>query len=206
MAWRPRILGEGLCYHVRCQCNNRAFRLHTHEDFEQFLMIVLATRTKYRFLFHHFALMQTHIHLILSTPGPIFLDRIMHRINHHYAMAYHRRHHRRGHFWMHGYRSSVIDTDAYALACMRYGDRNAIRAGLVTHPSDWPWCAYSYYAHGSVLLPLDPHRAYLGLAATREACQAWYREFVESLLPSDEVREREFIHSGLHRYLNTRKT
>lgn len=200
MAWIPRPLGPNLCYHVRVQCNNRAFRFQTTEDFERYLAIVFETKTKHAFLFHHFALMHTHVHLILTTPGPVLLDRIMHRINRHYSLDYHRRYQRSGHFWMNGYRCAVIDSDRYALTCMRYVDRNAPRAGIVAKPEEWPWCAYSFYGYGSPNIPLDPHPSYIGIAEEPGARQIWYREFVSALLPCDESREKETICSALRPY------
>ncbi|MBI4366106.1 MAG: transposase [Deltaproteobacteria bacterium] len=200
MPWIPRPLGENLCYHVRCQCNNRAFRFVDDTDFERYTHLLFATRDKLKFLLHDFALMHTHVHLILTTPGPILLHQIMREINQRYAVDYHRRHSRRGHFWMNGYRASVIDTDAYALTCMRYLHRNAPRAGMVSDPGEWTWSAYSFYAFGHSAYRIDPHPSYLAISTDPLQCQQWYREFVLSLLPSDEAREKEIITHALRTY------
>lgn len=206
MGWIPRPLGPNLCYHVRVQCNNRAFRFEATSDFERYLDVLLTARKKLTFLLHDFTIMHTHVHLIITTPGPVLLDRTMQVINHHYAIDYHRRYHRMGHFWMHGYRCSVIDTDTYALTCMRYVGRNAPRAGFVKHPADWPWCGYSFYACGDTTYPLDPHPSYLGLADTPTKRQEIFRDFVETCLPSDEMRDKELIHHSLRRYgANTKR-
>ncbi|MBI4367256.1 MAG: transposase [Deltaproteobacteria bacterium] len=195
-----RPLGEGLCYHVRVQCNNRAFRFRDDVDFQRYLDTVAEAKIRTGCLLHHYALMHTHVHLILTTPGPVLLDQVMKRINQKYARDYHRRHGRIGHFWMNGYRCSVIDTDTYALACMRYLDRNGLRAGLVQHPREWPWSAYEYYAYGGVSGVIDPHPSYLGLAEEGSVRQYTYRNFVETLLPSDEMRERKSIIHAMRRY------
>lgn len=157
MAWLPRPLGPNLCYHVRCQCNNRAFRFIERIDFEQYLELLFTTKQKLKFLLHNFVIMHTHVHLILTTPGPVLLDQIMREINQRYAFDYNRRCGRHGHLWMNGYRASVIDTDEYGLTCLRYMDRNALRAGLVNDPGEWPWSAYSFYAFGHSPYPIDSH-------------------------------------------------
>ena len=200
MTWLTRPLGEGLCYHVRVQCNNRSFRFETSEDFERYIALLWEVRKKHNFLLHHFTLMHTHVHLIITTPGPILLDTIMHAINQRYAADYHRRHQRCGHFWMNAYRCSVIDTDLYAWTCMRCLDRNALRAGLVRDPADWPWCGYNFYAHNDSHYPLDPHTSYLALAETAETRANWYRDFVTRLLASDEQREKEWITCAMNLY------
>gem|GEM_PF-375928 len=192
-----RPLGEGLCYHVRTQCNNQSFRFTAPEDFERYIALLTTVREKHPYLLHHFTIMHTHVHLIITTPGPVLLDTIMHAINQRYALDYHRRHQRVGHFWMNSYRCSVIDTDQYAWTCMRYLDRNAVRAGLVSDPKDWPWCSHNFYANGDTKYALDPHTSYLSLAETPEERQRWYRDFVWQLLPSDETRDKELITRGM---------
>ena len=204
MPWIPRPLGSNLCYHVRVQCNNRAFRFETSSDFEHYLDLLTDIKQRCGFLLHHYALMSTHVHLIVTTPGPILLDRIMQSLNRRYARNYHKRNNRSGHFWMHGYRCSVIDTDTYALACMRYLDRNAIRAKLVTDPSEWPWCTHQFYAFGTPNALLTVHEAYLGLASDPSTRCAIYRDFVMGLLPSDETREGVLIQEALHQWKNQR--
>lgn len=200
MAWIPRPLGEGLCYHVRVQCNNRDFRFQSEADFTSYLSILFRLRKKFGFLLHHFAIMHTHVHLIISTPGPFLLNRIMQVLNHHTSISYHRRNKRTGHFWMHGYRCSVIDSDSYGLVCMRYLDRNAQRAGIVAAPEEWPWSGYEFYASGIQKYKLDPHPSYLGLAESAEIRQLLYQQFVRSLFPADEAREKEMIGKALRKY------
>ncbi len=39
-----------------------------------------------------------------------------------------------------------MDGDEYMLRCMRYIDLNMVRAGVVKHPSQWPWCGYDELA------------------------------------------------------------
>lgn len=198
MSRYPRPLGEGLCYHVRMQCNNKAFRFQLEEDFHQYLNILDESRAKLKFLLHHYVIMHTHVHLILTTPGPALLDQVMRRINQSYAYNYHKRHMRYGHFWTNDYKCSVIDTDKYALACMRYLDRNPIRAGIVQNPQDWRWSAYQHYALGCSEIVVNSHPSYLGIAFQNEVRMGFYRDFVCTLLPGDEEKEQGLMRQRLH--------
>jgi putative transposase len=36
----------------------------------------------------------------------------------------------------------MIDSGDYLWNCLRYIDLNMVRAGIVRHPSEWPWCSY----------------------------------------------------------------
>jgi putative transposase len=124
----------------------------------------------------------------------------MHRLNGKYARDYHKRHGRYGHFWINSYRCSIIDTDSYALTCMRYLDRNPIRAGITKLPGEWPWSAYNFYIQGKSPLCLNAHASFLGLAPNEFGRQDLYRKFVADLFPEDEMREKQLIRLSLQQY------
>jgi hypothetical protein len=37
----------------------------------------------------------------------------------------------------------MVDTGEYLTLCMAYIELNMVRAGVVSHPSEWSWCGYS---------------------------------------------------------------
>lgn len=197
MGRTPRPLGVGLCYHVRVRCNNKAFRFQTDEDFERYVILLDECRHRLGFLLHHYVIMSTHVHLILSTPGPTLLDKAMRAINQKYAYDYHKRYKRHGHFWVNRYACSIVDTDAYALTCMRYLDRNPVRAEIVQSPKDWRWSSHSFYAFGNSQIHIDTHPSYVGLANDERTRKIFYRDFVAMLLPSDELRDQRLIRQSM---------
>lgn len=189
----PRLLGEGLCYHVRTQCNNKAFLFQRDDDCLNYITILDDCRRQLGFLLNHYVIMSSHVHLIITTPGPTLLNTVMHAVNQKYAHNHHKRYQMHGHFWINNYRSSIIDSDNYALACLRYLDRNPVRAGLVQAPKEWQWSAHQYYAYGTSQIAIDPHPSYMSLASQRDVRMGFYRDFVNTLLPSDEARECDMI-------------
>ncbi len=60
------------------------------------------------------------------------------------------------------YRSALVKSDAYALACIRYIDLNPVRAGRVEDPKDYRWSGYGEATGGS-------KRARRGLCRVLEA-------------------------------------
>lgn len=59
-----------------------------------------------------------------------------------FASQYNRRKQRRGTFWSERYHSTPVEDGPHFWNCMRYIDLNMVRAGVVHHPRDWPWCGY----------------------------------------------------------------
>ncbi len=86
-----------------------------------------------------------------------------------------------------------MQDDQYALACLRYIDRNAVKAGLVDHPAKWYLTSFTSYAYGQThpILPLKSHPSYLALAKSRTKRRAFYLSFVtEKDEFSDELHGR----------------
>jgi len=62
------------------------------------------------------------------------------------------------------FRSAVIETDSYLLACQRDIELNPVRAGMVRTPEDDPWSSYRCNALGAADPVIAPHPLYLDLA------------------------------------------
>lgn len=58
------------------------------------------------------------------------------------AWEFNRRKNQRGSFWEDRYYATAVQTDSHLLECMIYIDLNMVRAGVVKHPCDWPFCGY----------------------------------------------------------------
>jgi len=71
-----------------------------------------------------------------------------------------------------------------ALLNLMYDHHNAVHAGLVDHPGDWPYSSYHYYAYGEIRFWwenfLTPLPEYLALGATPAERQAAFRALSEA--------------------------
>lgn len=191
----PRTIGKNICYHVRVQCNNKEFRFETSSDFHLYEEMVQRYQKKYGFHLYNYVLMHTHVHLIVNVINDFTIDRIMRSINQVFSFKYNRIKNRFGHLWISPYRSSVVDGDEYALCCMRYLDRNPVRAGIVTTPTHWRWGGFNYYAYGKENPLITPLPLYLDWAKEKFERNEKYKQFVEQILPSDAKRDKEWIQS-----------
>ena len=78
------------------------------------------------------------------------------------------------------YKSTVIQTDIYLLACMAYIDLNPVRAGLVAQPQDYPWSSHRHYLGLRVDRLVKPHALFWALGNTPFAREAAYAEMVRA--------------------------
>jgi hypothetical protein len=91
------------------------------------------------------------------------------------ARAFHTARGRRGHFWERRYRACLVEADPYALAALRYLDRNPVRAGLVDDPTTYEWSSCAAYALGTPNRVITFHPSYLALSPYAKVRLRQYR-------------------------------
>lgn len=74
-------------------------------------------------------------------------SRLMRRLSARQGRRVNRLEERIGTLWSGRFKSSVIDTDSYLLACLRYVELNPVRAGIVDQPEDYRWSSYAQRVH-----------------------------------------------------------
>ena len=87
---------------------------------------------------------------------------------------------RTGTLWEGRFRSALIQTDRYFLACMVYIDLNPVRAGMVSQALDHPWSSHAHYVGARQDSWLVPHPLYWALGNTPFAREKAYAELVQS--------------------------
>ena len=148
---RPlRIIQTELPYHLVCRTNNRTFRFDQRRITRIFFRALKETHEKYNFLIHHVVLMSNHYHII-ATATEENLHRAMQYLNSRIAVRFNKATGRSGHLWADRYRSCIIDTDEYYLACVRYIYRNPKRAGMVEALEEFHNSSFQFWAFGKKL-------------------------------------------------------
>lgn len=128
---------------------------------------------------HAYCLMTNHIHLLLTPASSESCGVLMRNLGQRYAQYFNRRYDRRGSLWEGRYKSCLVQSASYLLACHRYIERNPVRAGMVSGTVDYPWSSYAGNAGYADNKLLKPHDEYVALAAECGRRHLLYREFVE---------------------------
>jgi len=106
------------------------------------------------------------------------------------AKAFHRLRNRCGHFWERRFRACLVEDDLYALAALRYMDRNPVRAGIVEDPATYAWSSCGSYAMGAPNRLVQFHPSYLGLSAYAKIRQRHYRAIL-AVSPDPHLDDRD---------------
>jgi len=187
---RPRrfaIAGQPL--HIVQRGNNRTPTFVAVGDYLVYLQLLAAAATHAGCAVHAYALMGNHVHLLLTPDGPWSASALLHRVGSRYVRYFNDRHERTGTLWEGRFRSCVVDSEAYALRCYRYIERNPVRAGIVADAADYPWSSYRRNALGVRNPLIRPHPVYEALASDGPDRLAAYRAIVDSEVPAQELSE-----------------
>lgn len=192
MARLPRFVIPGQPQHVILRGNNRTEIFCAEADYRFYLEKLQSACNKHGCDIHAYVLMTNHVHLLISPKDEQSLPKTMQMLGRYYVQYYNYRYQRTGTLWEGRYRATLIDTEAYLLTCMRYIELNPVRAGMVSHQSEYPWSSYHHNAMNRVDDLVTPYLEYLRLGRTAEERQAEYRQLFEHHIPEhniDEIRQ-----------------
>lgn len=185
MSRRPRFELPGVPLHIVQRGNNRQPTFHDDEDRFNYLRLAIHASGRHGANIHAYALMQNHIHLLLSAPEGS-ASRFMHDLGSAYVGWFNHRHARSGTLWEGRFRSCLVDTDRYLWNCHRYVEFNPVRAGLCDLPEQYVWSSYRANALGVDDRLISPHASYLALAKREAARCLAYRALVTAAVV-DEI-------------------
>ena len=197
MPRRQRIRATGLPVHVIQRGNNRHACFFAEADYRFYLDRLEEFTRRFDCDLHAYVLMTNHVHLLVTPWLATGLSLLMKFLDQHYAQYVNRAYRRSGSFWEGRFRSSLVRTPRYVLACYRYIELNPVRARMVAHPGDYPWSSYEANAEGRRKGGLTLHPEYLALGLDGEARRAAYRGLFLSELDSTLLGEiRGAGHAG----------
>jgi putative transposase len=197
MARLPRYIVPDQPQHVIQRGNNRSPIFLAPADYGLYRELLAAAAAAHDCAIHAYVLMTNHVHLLLTPRESASIPDTMQALGRRYVRHINNREHRSGTLWEGRYRATVIDSEAYLLACCRYIELNPVRAGMVRHPRDYPWSSHRRHAEGASDALVAPHALYSALGATPQARQDAYRAlFAEALDPDFVAAVRHATNTG----------
>jgi len=197
MARPLRTVSPGVPLHIVQRGNNRATCFFAAEDFDRYLRFLLRAAGEEHCRVHAYCLMSNHVHLLVTPGDHSACARFMKVVNQRYAQHLNRTHERSGTPWEGRYRSNVVHSMRYVLACYRYIELNPVRAGIARHPADYPWSSYRANAQGAANPLVSAHACYAALGRDPEIRRKAYRRLVDEALAAPLIANiRTAIGSG----------
>jgi putative transposase len=186
MARLPRLTVTGFPHHVILRGNNRQPIFLDNADRERMLALIEQHSQAQGVHVHAYVLMDNHFHLLLTPQKEGAVSLMMQAIGRSYVRLFNQLHGRSGTLWEGRYRSTLVQSERYLLACMVYIDLNPVRAGMVAQAADHPWSSHAHYLGRRVDRLITPHPLFWDLGNTPFEREAAYAELVHAGLSANQ--------------------
>jgi len=143
----------GQIWHITHRAHKKEFLLRFRKDKQCWIRWTIEAKRRYGLAILNFMITSNHIHLLAMALASASrcgragrsisaLSRALQLIESRVAQAYNTRKDRHGAFWEDRYHATAIESGLQLARCLTYIDMNMVRARVVGHPRDWPWCGY----------------------------------------------------------------
>jgi putative transposase len=191
-----RIVLPNYPHHIVQRGHNRQVVFAAVEDYQRYLDDLRELKDAFGVKLYAFCLMTNHVHLLLA-PGDCVagMGQLMKALAARMTRYRNCLEQRSGTLWEGRYKSSLVQTETYLLACSRYIELNPVRARMVVAASDYPWSSYPLRMQPTGnWLDSDPCFETLGLT-DEQLRHSWQRFVSQAVAP----QELETIRNALQR-------
>ena len=191
-AKRHYIADPKYAWHLTHRCHKKEFLLRFKKDKRAWLEWLFRAKKAFHLPILDYVITSNHIHLLVMGGSHSAIAKTMHLVAGQTAQQFNRRKERCGAFWQDRYHATAVDSGSYLRRCLIYIDLNMVRAGVVRHPSDWPFGGYAELMCRKRrwrLIDEEILRGLLGIASPdrhRKLRQAW----VEAELKRERLRRQ----------------
>lgn len=189
MPRKPRFYLLGVPAHIVQRGNCRQAVFFEANDYQAYLHWLTEGASSHGCLIHAYVLMTNHVHLLLTPETKQSISKTIQYVGRHYVGYINTTYGKSGTLWEGRHKGSVINSEHYLLACMRYIELNPVRAGMVNSPLDYAWSSYAVNALGKLEKLVSPHDIYLALGQHKDERERAYRDLLNQGLASEQIQE-----------------
>jgi len=200
MARLSRYALAHIPHHVLQRGNNRGPIFFDERDRPKFLTFLKQAADDHGCDIHAWVLMPNHFHLLLTPSTPDGLSKCMQALGRRYVQYINLKHQRSGTLWEGRYRCVPIEAGPWLLRCMRYIERNPLRAKLVknhTELAGFEWCSYGGHVGIEPDLLVTDHPEYIKQAKDEVERQELWERLIGTGLDEDRLKAiRNSVNKG----------
>jgi putative transposase len=131
----------GFVYHALNRATARIKLFRKSGDYAAFMRVFDVALEKHPIRVLGYCLMPTHWHFVLWPVKDGDLSAFLRWLTLTHSVGWHTHYHSvgSGHLYQNRFKAFPVAEDEHLLTVLRYVERNALRAGLVSRAEDWPW-------------------------------------------------------------------
>ncbi|MFH1752926.1 MAG: transposase [Candidatus Omnitrophota bacterium] len=145
MARMPRVYVEGVLYYVTAKGGHSQSIFRTPADYLEYIGLISKYKAQYGFRLFAFALLPTHLHMLVELKNNIGISSIMHDLNSLYTKVFNSKYHTKGHLFESRFKTTLAHKETCLLDLTRHIHLNPKREKIVFDPKDYPYSSYPKY-------------------------------------------------------------
>jgi putative transposase len=176
----------GHVWHITHRCHKKEFLLKFARDQRRWLKWLFEAKKRFGVCILNYTVTSNHVHLIIKDVKRTYtIPQTMQLVAGRTEQEYNQRKNRKGAFWEDRYHATAVETDSHLIQCMVYIDLNMVRAGVVNHPWEWPFCGYNEIQNPRQRYSLIDSKSLIdlfgfqGMDELRKAHRGWVEEATE---------------------------
>ena len=127
----------GQVWHITQRCHNGEFLFKFAKDRKVWIDWLFEAKKRYGLIVLDYIVTSNHIHLLVVDDKSDSISKSIQLIAGRTAREFNRRKGRVGAYWEDRYHATAIECGEHLFRCLVYIDMNMVRAGAVSHPTEW---------------------------------------------------------------------
>jgi putative transposase len=169
------------------------------KDRRRWLQWLFEAKKRYGLPILNYAVTSNHIHLlVVGDDDRDVIPNSIKLIAGRTGQEYNQRKNRKGAFWDDRYHATAVESGEHLFQCLVYIDLNMVRAGVVEHPSQWPFCGYTEIQkprRKNILIDYERLRKLLGFDSYQRVI-TYHKRWVEDYLENGKnIKDQKWTRS-----------
>lgn len=185
-----RVVLPNYPHHIVQRGHNRQVVFAAAEDYLRYIKDLRELKEALGVKVYAYCLMTNHVHLLVAPSESVAgLGQLMKALAARATRYRNRLEGRTGTLWESRYKSSIVQSESYLLACCRYIELNPVRACMVASAADYLWSSYNARVGVSPESDwLDLDACFEMLGDTAESRQESYKKFISQAVSNEELK------------------
>lgn len=138
----PRVDIKGILYYVTSRGGQNQNIFINPSDYQEYISLIGKYKKQYDFKLFSYALLPTHIHMLIELKNDIGISNIMRDITSLYTKLFNGRYNRKGHLFQERFKAAFAEKETYLLQLTRHIHLNPKFMGLVEDPKNYPYSSH----------------------------------------------------------------
>ena len=189
MPRKPRFFLPDVPCHVVQRGKNRSPVFFESSDYYFYLDKLREALIKYNVALHSYVLMTNHIHLLMTAKDKTSISLLMQYVGRFYVPYINHKYQFSGSIWEGRFKSNLIESERYLLACMRYIEENPVRAKMVSKPEEYLFSSFHSNAEGQKNILISEHEVFMRLSDDKDKRHLFYSQLFNQKLDDDALNQ-----------------